>query len=238
MKSLISINFILLLLLIFIKCTIDSCDPQECNAGSFNELSCLCDCPPGYTGTFCEHEDLCITQNIECQNGGICINGICQCPEGYTGTTCEQLDSMKVQFLLDSGFHPLDLYNEGILLDSLFGKIYEGGLIYYLNTDDGSGMVSAPEDQSNQATMPEGEIICEELVLNGYNDWELPELYYLLLMYENLHENNLGDFSNSRYWSSDFHYPTAAWYVNFQNRIYDLAGYAVQMHVRATRSFH
>ena len=32
-------------------------------------------------------------QEIECQNGGSCWEGICQCPKGFTGQFCEEIDS-------------------------------------------------------------------------------------------------------------------------------------------------
>jgi len=84
--------------------------------------------------------------DVVCLNGGICDNGICECPNGYTGMNCENFDASQVQILL--GNHtPIELVNGGIPLDSLYGKMYAGGLIFYLNTDDGTGMVAATEDQ-------------------------------------------------------------------------------------------
>lgn len=92
----------------------------------------------------CEQEaNLCETVN--CENGGICENGICSCPTGYTGTNCELID---VQALLDAGETPQSLYDEGVPLESLYGNTYLGGLIFYLNTSDGSGLVAAMADQS------------------------------------------------------------------------------------------
>lgn len=39
------------------------------------------------------------------------------------------------------------------MLDSLYGKTYEGGLITYLNTSNGSGFVASPEDVSPLLTI-------------------------------------------------------------------------------------
>jgi hypothetical protein len=73
----------------------------------------------------------------------------CDCPEGYLGTTCESFDKTKVQALLDKGVKPKALFDGGIILDSLYGKKYAGGLIFFLNTEPannpnftGEGMVA------------------------------------------------------------------------------------------------
>ena len=129
----------------------DDCPTINCNAGNQNELTCDCDCPIGFSGTNCELEDLCVTQDIECLNGGTCVDGSCDCPEGYIGTNCENFDTSKVQALLNAGQTPKSLYDGGVPLDSLYGKMYEGGLIFYLNTNDGSGLVSATADNDARA---------------------------------------------------------------------------------------
>ncbi|MGB0932330.1 MAG: hypothetical protein ACPGVB_16230 [Chitinophagales bacterium] len=77
--------------------------------------------------------------------------GVFDCPIGYTGIDCENFDDTQVQVLLDAGITPLELLNGNIPLSSLYGKRYAGGLIFYVNANDGSGMVAAEEDQSKGA---------------------------------------------------------------------------------------
>jgi TolB-like protein len=44
--------------------------------------------------------------------------------------------------------------------------------------------------------------LCNELVVNGFDDWYLPTTDELLYMYNNLYMQGLGDLTNSIYWSS------------------------------------
>lgn len=160
----------------------ESCPTINCNTGTLNEETCACDCPVGFSGTNCTAEDLCVTQNVVCENGGTCVDGICDCPDGFSGTNCETEDLCITQNVVcenggtcvegtcecPEGYYgsscesqtvqhrlltetPFDLINNNVPLDSLYGKIYEGGLIVYLNTTVNAGMVAATEDQSEGA---------------------------------------------------------------------------------------
>jgi len=178
----------------------ESCPTINCNTGTLNEETCTCDCPvgfigancdiedlcvtqsvvcqnggvcvdgtcdcpTGFSGTNCEIEDLCVTQNVVCQNGGICLDGICDCPPPYIGANCEQIDPTQIQALLDGGTTPKALYDGGVSLEQLYGKIYAGGFIFYLNTNDGSGMVAATENQSDAAQWG-----CSSTDISGLNN--------------------------------------------------------------------
>ncbi len=58
---------------------------------------------------------------------------------------------VSIQELLAAGQTPIVLFNAGVVLDSLYGKTFEGGLIFYLDTSTGEGFVAAPADQSTGA---------------------------------------------------------------------------------------
>ena len=146
----------------------------------------------------------------------------------------------NIQERLDNGETPFEIYqSDNSLLNSLFGKTYQGGLIAHLNTSAGGGLISATTDlnlapwgcgpSTNYGSYINGaaglvygtgkentnDILndcsdlnsaadkCYKYSNSGYTDWFLPSKDELNYLYENLHKNNLGDFSNSmRYWSS------------------------------------
>jgi uncharacterized protein (TIGR02145 family) len=113
----------------------------------------------------------------------------------------------------------------------LIGQSYDGGIIFYMDGDGKNGLVCAPNDQGFYPWGCEGTRIggtsyafgtgaqntdtiiskcagenaakiCKDLVLNGYDDWYLPSLEELVLIYNSLYLNGIGNFNNTFYWSS------------------------------------
>lgn len=208
-------------------------------------------------------------ESIICENDGICEEGICACPTGYLGTTCNEIDTNKIQVLLDDGVTPQSLYDDGVDLEQLYGKMYEGGLIFYLDTINGTGMVAATENQSTGAAWGcSGELLgitgryigdgaqntinivsncseigiaarlCDELNLNGKDDWFLPSQDELNLIYTNLHLKGYGGFLDDPFWSStEFPLLSSAMYQHFSTGVMNNAFKVNLGNVRAARVF-
>ena len=55
-----------------------------------NSFTCLC--PPGFTGSYCQH-DVNECDSRPCLHGGTCHDSYgtykCTCPQGYTGLNCQ-----------------------------------------------------------------------------------------------------------------------------------------------------
>ena len=57
--------------------------------------------------------------------------------------------------------------------------------------------------------------VCDELVVDSYDDWYLPSIEELKLMQRELYVQGFGEFSAAEYWSSTQDYSLGAWKVDF-----------------------
>jgi hypothetical protein len=79
--------------------------------------------------------------------------------------------------------------------------------------------------------------LCDSFSMDGYDDWFLPSKDELNLMYWNLKQKGLGDFSDAWYWSSSQHHINGVWEQNFGDGNQD--GYVERQSdsVRCVRAF-
>jgi hypothetical protein len=127
--------------------------------------------------------------------------------------------------------------NDNITPEELkIGDTYQGGIIFCINTAGKIyGWVCAPTDQSNGATWSEAKDLCDNLVLNGYDDWYLPTYIEI----EQIGRANIINFSGKIYWtSSEIHVGIHAYYYP-RSGLPDpsISDESVKHSVRAVRKF-
>ena len=87
---------------------------------------------------------------------------------------------------------------------------------YVVQESSGHGLVAAVCDVG-RFNFDAAKIACENLFLNGYNDWVLPDLNQMELIYRNLGQARIGGFVPASYWCGLQHNPKFAWLLNFTN---------------------
>lgn len=83
------------------------------------------------------------------------------------------------------------------------GMTYQGGIIFYFDATKQHGLIAASEDQEGTYTWQQALTVCDELILNGYDDWYLPSNVELDRLY--LKKDIIGGFTDDIYWSSTEH---------------------------------
>jgi hypothetical protein len=79
--------------------------------------------------------------------------------------------------------------------------------------------------------------LCDELVIDGYDDWFLPSKDELNLMYANLKEKGMGEFGSGWYWSSSEYSADHSWIQYFGDGSQDYYDKISSGRVRAVRAF-
>ena len=79
--------------------------------------------------------------------------------------------------------------------------------------------------------------LCDDLILNGYDDWFMPSKDELNLMYKNLHLSLFGGFASDDYWSSSEYDAGGAWLQLFGSGEQYNSNKTNYRRVRALRAF-
>lgn len=118
-------------------------------------------------------------------------------------------------------------------------KFKHGGIVIY--EKNGHGLVVAITDLGSTMDWNSAKTSCDELILNGYNDWHLPSKEELNKLY--LLELGVGGFERdprkgSYYWSSTETTDNNAWIQNFDyGNTFDTKKIRDEFRVRAVRNF-
>ena len=150
---------------------------------------------------------------------------------------------VSVSDLFSTG-SPLTLHTGGVPIDSLYGKTYAGGLIFYLdtlNTYSFEGLVAAILDQSTSIAWINAVQVClDYMIMEGsvtYDDWFLPSKDELHEMYKNLKSIGFGVDGRLYYWSSTETVNNSAWAQHFGDGYQWAFNKLTVNRVRAVRAF-
>lgn len=138
------------------------------------------------------------------------------------------------------------------------GDATHGGIVFWISKDGKHGLVAAPNDLSGGVTWNSalttnlrdglycGKFNSDQIILNkgvgyyaakmcrdykggGFDDWYLPSLYELNLLYQN--RRIIGNFYRDYYWSSSEEESDIAWLIYFYN------GFKCSYHAYGTKIY-
>jgi hypothetical protein len=99
------------------------------------------------------------------------------------------------------------------------GDQHAGGIVFQIN-EDGTGLVADLQDLGDM-DWNDAMDAAANATSQGYDDWYLPSIEELSLMYNTIGnggpEGNIGSFINMDYWSSSESYTYSAWTVGFSD---------------------
>jgi hypothetical protein len=119
------------------------------------------------------------------------------------------------------------------------GDLAEGGIVFYVDETGEHGLVAGLEDLG-EMNWNDAMNIAINLTSEGFNDWYLPSIDELELIYNTLGnggpEGNIGNFEPDWYWSSTENFPLV-FDVNFSNGNSSSSGKDASSIVLAIRAF-
>jgi len=125
-------------------------------------------------------------------------------------------------------------------------EYYGGGIVFHVDETGEHGLIAAYGEEADiDSTWQHAFDTCKKLSLGGYNDWYLPDIDELNLMYKNIGQGaaepntNAGDFEDEFYWSSSVYEfsDLDAWHLYFYNGVQNLNTKWNRSFFRAVRSF-
>ena len=148
-------------------------------------------------------EDIDVCEITSCPENANLTDCTCLCNEGYFGEKCNELDVSFTQKYLDDGVSPFVLLDSNIPIDSIFGRKFQEGYVFHLNTVAKIVKVADLKDSDAELNWPEAIDYCGNLEINNFSDWYLPNINELqeirVLLYSKL---KIGNFNDNYYWSS------------------------------------
>jgi len=117
------------------------------------------------------------------------------------------------------------------------GKGHEGGIIAYVDGSGKHGLIAAPSDLDGVYFWGRAFTVCEELIIDGYDDWYFPSKEELNTLYKN--KDAIGGFTGDIYWSATEleNNGNGAWVQRFSDGKQGGAAKTSELKVRAVRSF-
>lgn len=115
------------------------------------------------------------------------------------------------------------------------GDEFQGGIVFYLDGSNEHGMIVSKQDLSATADWNEAVKFCTDYRGGGFDDWYLPAIDELNLLY--LNKDQVGTFTRFSYWSCTEYAEHFAWFLHFYNGIRDNDFKDNTCYVRAIRTF-
>ena len=115
-----------------------------------------------------------------------------------SNTYCMPYDCYVIMKLLkkNEGFYSLQFITRAIKL--AIGQYYQGGIIVKLDENAEHGLIASKKDLGVYDWLT-AKKECEELEINGYDDWQLPSKDEIDILYKS--KDQIGGFTDDYYWS-------------------------------------
>ncbi len=108
-------------------------------------------------------------ENVECQNGGVCMEGTCACAEGFEGTLCETFDGLQFLGTYTASYGAcFDVPDDHrVIVEQITGEA-NGIRLYNLGDYACPGQELRVEAQIdvNQVSIPDQAIDCGGIIYN------------------------------------------------------------------------